>query len=278
MSKYNASMFESIKDALKQQETGNNRTNIMRLEADNTYHVKLIPNMEDASKTFHHYYSYGWESFANGNFLSNVSPTSFGEPDPIAEERSRVYKHGSEAEKEKMKAVRRAEKWLVNVYVVKDPTNEENNGTVQVLRFGKQLYKIIMDAMDGEEAEEFGDKVFDLTSDCVFKIKVEKQGDFQSYVSSKFGNAKKSGLTEEQADGAIESANDLTKVLPVKSYDELKEILDEHYFCQNTESQEPDWAVNKDETSNEPVAETEVTADSEILDDPEIQKLLETAQ
>lgn len=276
MSKYNASMFESIKDALKKQEAGQKRTDIMRMDTGNTYIVKLIPNIEEAAKTFHHYYSYGWESFANGQFVSNVSPTSFGEADPIAEERSRVYKHGTDAEKDKMKSVRRAEKWLVNVYVVKDPANEDNNGTVKVLRFGKQLYKIIMDAIEGEEAEEFGDSVFDLSSDTVLKIKCEAQGDYPTFVASKFAAVKKSGLSDDQIDKVFESINDLATVLPVKSYDELKSVLEEHYFCDSSEpTVEPKWVKN--ETGDTPV-ETDENDDNGLLDDPEIQKLLAASE
>ena len=56
----------------------------------------------------------------------------------------------------------RSEKWLVNVYVVNDPVNPENNGKVKILRYGKQIHNIIMDAIEGEDAADLGPRIFDL--------------------------------------------------------------------------------------------------------------------
>ena len=36
-------------------------------------------------------------------------------------------------------------------------SNPDNNGKVKILRYGKQLQKIITEAIEGEDAEEFGD-------------------------------------------------------------------------------------------------------------------------
>jgi hypothetical protein len=226
-------MFESIKGALtKNNESSSSKIkDYLRTEAGNTYTVRLLPNVKDAAKTFFHYYSYGWNSLTTGQLVTAVSPTTWNQRDPIAEERYRVLRNGTEKEKEKALAIKRRENWLVNVYVVNDPVNSENNGKVKIVRFGRQLHKIIMDAIEGEESAELGARIFDLSpKGCNLRIKVEKQGDYPTYVSSKFSTPKEiEGLDEDGYNKIYNSAFDLESYVSVKSYDELKNILDEHY-------------------------------------------------
>ncbi|NDB28524.1 hypothetical protein EB151_03115 [archaeon] len=154
------------------------------MKAGNTYSVRLLPNVKAPNKTLFHYYSHGWNSLATGQYVSAISPSTWGERDPIDEAKFRLSKNGSEQEKEDSKLLTRRENWLINVYVVSDPTNAENNGQVKILRFGKQLHKIIMSAIEGEDADEFGHRVFDLSSEgCSLKIKIEEQGGYPTYDS-----------------------------------------------------------------------------------------------
>ena len=236
---FNTSMFQSIKAALaKSNNEGGNATytEIMKTSPGNTYTVRLLPYSPDPKNTFFHYFNHGWVSFATGQYVQSLSPMTFGERDPIAEERYRALRMGSEDEKEKAKAIKRTEKYLVNVYVVEDQSNPDNNGKVKLLRYGKQLHKIIMDAIEGEDAEEFGHRIFDLSKEGVnFKIKCENQGEYPTYVSSRFTATGKLNLSEDDQKKIYDSVFDLTKVFPLKSADELKQMLDEHYHCKATE-------------------------------------------
>ena len=271
MSTFNTSMFQSIKDALASSDSKGSATynEIMQTKVGNTFTVRLLPFAKDPSKTFFHYYNHGWNSFATGQYVQTLSPQTFGERDPIAEERFKVLRTGSEEEKEKMSAVRRLEKWLVNVYVIDDPANPDNNGKVKILRYGKQLQKIITEAIEGEDAEEFGPRIFDLGSEGVnFKIKVEQQGDFPTYVSSRFTAAGKVDLSEDQQKDIYDGVFDLTEVFTLKSYDDLKEMFNEHYYCK-TEDTTPETTAPVPEaapTEPEPVAVTNDTVEEDIDD------------
>ena len=271
MSTFNTSMFQSIKDALASSESKGSATfnEIMQTKVGNTFTVRLLPFAKDPSKTFFHYYNHGWNSFATGQYVQTLSPQTFGERDPIAEERFKVLRTGSEEEKEKMQAIRRLEKWLVNVYVIDDPANPDNNGKVKILRYGKQLQKIITEAIEGEDAEEFGPRIFDLGEDGVnFKIKVEQQGDFPTYVSSRFTTAGKIDISEDKQKEIYDSAFDLTEVFTQKSYDELKDMLNEHYYCKTEEeapaTSAPEPAATPAEP--EPAAVTNDTVEEDIDD------------
>ena len=240
MSAFNSTMFQSIKDALvsDSKQNNNNYNEIMSCRPGNTYTVRLLPYTPNPAKTFFHYYNHGWVSYATGQYVQNLSPQTFGERDPIAEERYKVLRTGSEEEKERMQAVKRLEKWLVNVYVIDDPTKPDNNGKVKMLRYGKQLHKIITEAIEGEDAEEFGPRIFDLGSEGVsLKIKVEDQGGYPTYVSSRFTTAGKIEVSEDEQKKLYDNVFNLEEVFTLKSYDELKQMLNEHYYCKVEEEE-----------------------------------------
>ena len=269
-------LFESIKTEMTKDGGNSNRSQFLRTEVGNTYTVRLLPNVKDPSKTFFHYYTHGWTSFATGQYINQISPQTWGERDPIGETRYRITKTGTEEEKEKAKSILRRENWLVNVYVINDPVNPDNNGTIKLLRFGRQLHKVVMEAMQGDDADELGPRIFDLSKNGVdFRIKVEKQGDFPTYVSSKFGMPKAvEGVDTKKAKELYEAMTDLEAVFTVKSYDELKELLNEHFFCisadESVNTQQTSTKVV--ETASEPEKSTDKTGDD--TDDDDIASLL----
>jgi hypothetical protein len=270
-------MFAQIRDALAQDNKQNNNRyqDILKLTVGNIYAVRILPNVSDPGKTFFHYYSYGWESFATGQYLSNISPQTWGDRDPIAEARYSLGKHGTDEEKEKASKVLRRENWLANVYVVSDPTNPDNEGQVKLLRFGRQLHKIVMEAISGDDADDFGPKIFDLSSKgCSFKIKCEKQGEFPTYVSSRFAPPSKvPNMTDEKAQELYDNVSDLESVFPVKSYEQLKQVLDEHFHCKSTS--DSDWDPEGNQTPVPAPAKDTDTDDVDPLDDDKVKELLD---
>lgn len=230
MTNISNSMFESIRGALaRTEEKSTGPANILRTEPGNTYTVRLLPFVSDASKTFFHYYQHGWNSFATGQYVSAISPQTFGERDPISEVRYKFYR-GNDEEKAMAGKINRSEKWLVNAYVVNDPVNPDNNGKVMILRYGKQLHKVIASAIEGEDAAELGARIFDLSpGGCNLKIVVEKQGDYPTYVSSKFSFPSEiPGMDDTKAEAAMNNVYKLDEVFTVKGYDELVQMVNEH--------------------------------------------------
>jgi hypothetical protein len=226
------SMFESIKEALVNDKQSSNEAwrEIMRTEKGKMYTVRLLPNVTNPKNTFFHYYSHAWESFQTGQFINAFSPTTFQERDPIAEYRFKIMRHGTPAEQVKIEAIKRREQWMVNVYVIEDPTNPDNEGKVKILRYGRQLNKIIMDAIEGDDADQFGMRVFDLSKNgCSLRIKVEEQGGYPTYVASKF--LMPSVVDGVNQDEIFNELHDLEAVNEVKSYDQLQEQLNEHFHC-----------------------------------------------
>lgn len=234
MSKYTTSLFESIKEAINK---NNNTTtessfkDFMKLEIDKTYIVRLVPLVTNPERTFFHYYSHTWKSVSTNNIVSVLCPNSYGEKCPIDEYRSKVYSTKDDSQIEKIRPIKRNENWLVNVLVIKDPTNPENQGKVKILRYGKQLAKIIDSAITGDDSDEFGSKVFDLSENgCNLKIKVEKnEGGYATYVGSKFMSPSKvDGI--DDIDEVYNLTNDLDSIFDHKSYVDIKKLLSTHFL------------------------------------------------
>ena len=266
--KFSASMFDKIKDALKKTDgSGGNSSysNIMKFPAGHTYTIRLIPNIESIDDTFFHHFIHQWTSKNTGQFTSVLSLQTFNERDPIAEARWKLYssgKAGNDQDLELAKDIQRKENWYVNVYVVEDPSNPENNGTVKVLKMGPQLKDIVDEAMNGDRADEFGAAIFDLSSDGVdFKIKAEKQGEYTTFIKSFFSAKSKLDLDDSQIEEVYTKVHDLKQIHPVKTYEELKTLLDEHFFCNVSDSSETKeerkpLAIKKTESIPTPVKKT----------------------
>jgi hypothetical protein len=99
-----------------------------------------------------------------------------------------------------------------------------------ILRYGKQLHKVIASAIEGEDAADLGAKIFDVSPNgCNLKIVVEKQGDYPTYVSSKFSFPSEiPGMDDTKAEAAMSNLYKLDEVFTIKGYDELVQMVDEH--------------------------------------------------
>lgn len=271
-------MFQSIRDALSKDDSGGDKTykEVLKLEPGKTYTVRILPNSVNPVKTFFHYFQHGWTSFATGQYVSALSLQTFNERDPIAEERFKLLRVGTDDEKAKIESVKRAEKWLVNVYVVEDPTNPENKGKVKILRYGRQIHKIIESAINGEDAEEFGHRVFDLSAEgCSFKIKCETQGDYPTYVSSRFSSPSDLKLSDQKIEEIYKGIHNLESVMTVKTADEIRATFNEHFHLKgldetsSTSSEAKTDAAPQKQSAAKSVAKSEPVAEdeNEITDD-----------
>jgi hypothetical protein len=277
--KYTSNLFESIKEALnKKTTTESGFRDFMKLEIGNTYLVRLIPNIQAPERTIYHYYHHLWKSAVTNQLVSVLCPTTYGERCPIDEYRSKIYRTNNEGEIKRIQPIRRNENWLVNVYVVKDPTTPENQGQVKILRMGKQLNKIVTDAISGDDSEEFGAKVFDLSEKgCNLRIKVEQnEGGYPTYVSSKFMSPSVlEGATDLEA--VYNSFKSMDSIFEHKTTEEINKLLKVHFL-----GEEEEVVVHKTESVEEEefitppqsVLENKVEQTQESNVDDRIQDLL----
>ena len=249
---FTKNMFNEIKESLSSRKESPYKE-IMKFEPGKTYVVRLVPNVIDPKRTMFHYYHHSWNSLCNGQFVTTLCPSTYGEQCPIDQYVLKTYNTGTVEEKNKIKPITRKENWFVNAYVISDPTNPENEGKVKVIRYGKELAKIINSAIDGDDSDEFGVKIFDVAEGCSLKIKSESRTGaaggraFVTYTSSKFTSPSKlDGMEAKKVDTIYESLIELDKIIKPKTYTELQRMMDQHFFCVQ------DIASVDEEESDEP--------------------------
>lgn len=150
--KYNASLFESLQEII------NNKTNyesnfkdFLKFETGKTYQVRLIPNVEDVSKTWYEYGQHIWDSTVTGKKVSTLCPNTYKDKCPICEYRSKIWQTKNDSLINGIKPLKKNKRWLYNVYVISDPSNPSNEGQIKLLNAGEQLEKIITAARSGDE-------------------------------------------------------------------------------------------------------------------------------
>jgi hypothetical protein len=249
------SMFESIKEGLNAEKTGSNAfKDFIKMQVGKTYLGRLVPNIKDPKSTFYHYSHHGFTSLSTGQYVDAMCLKTFGERCPICEQVFKLYKTKNEDDKKLAYSIRSLDKHLVNFYIINDPTTPENEGTVKILRFGKHIHDKILAATEGDDADEFGYKIYDLSENgCNFKIKAESNSDerskrqFTNYSNSRFTSAGAiPNMTPEKMQEIYTTSFDLTKVLDVKSAEEMIKMLKVHVFCEGASA--PD--KNKESDSN----------------------------
>lgn len=275
--KYNTDLFESLKEAMS------NKTNMdssfkdfMKMESGKTYVVRLVPNVENINNSWFAYSQHIWKSASTGKTISVLCPNTYKQKCPICEYRSKIWATKDKNLIEQIKPLKKSDKWLYNVYVISDPTNPDNQGKLKILNAGSQLEKIIESARFGDDMEEFGSKIFDLSSNgCNLQIKVEtNEGGYPNYSSSRFKSPSKiEGLdTDEKINEIYDSVKQLDTIFKKKTYDEIKSLLDVHFLGKET-SPEPTVQNNDEDefrvddvTSNDVVDTSDLDSDSDDED------------
>lgn len=259
-------------------------SDFIRMEKNKTYIGRFVPNLADPSASIFNCTVHGWNSELTGKYFEFINPETFDLPNPIRkisyEEWDKV-KHLDRDHPDRTKVMKlfSREIALANFYIISDETNPENNGKVKRIKLNKTLRDIVEEAFSGEEKEDFGSRIFDLSPNgCNFRIRVgENSGGWAEYSKSRFmmPSAIEGIETDEDIKNIWKQSVDLKTVYPIKTYDEIKEILEKHYFTNSSDSVEitqSKGGVAK--TKNEPAATVSDTSD--LLGDIDLDDFIES--
>ena len=286
MSTNTKSMFEAIKQSLSssKNEGGGNGLykEILKFTAGNTYQVRLVPDRNSPKDTIFHHYTHGWNSNATGKYVTAMCPTTFGDTCPVDAYYLKTYRNGTDSEKEAAKVLSRKEGWLVNVYVISDPTNPENEGKVKILRYGRELAKIIESALEGDDVKEVGvERAFNIMEGCTLRIKCETRTEkgraankMVTYSASKFLSPTSLDMDEEDLEKIYEAIHDLKAVNKQTTPAEMQRLLDEHFFNLSTGSAAED---DEEETMYTAPKQTTKSAVASIIEDMPAAKTIRSA-
>jgi len=164
-----------------------------------------------------------------GWFIDNCL-TTVGDKCPVCEHNSTLWNSGVEANKEIVRKQKRRLSYIANIYVISDPSNPENEGTVRLYKFGKKIFDKISEVMNPEFPDETPLNPFDLWEGANFKLKIRNVEGYRNYDKSEF--ADKSALLDGD-DAKLEaiytkehSLKDFTDKKHFKPYEQLKARLD----------------------------------------------------
>ena len=188
--------------------------------------VRFLPAPDGEEIPWAKLYSHAFQG-PGGWYIEN-SLTTTGGKDPVSDYNRELWNSGNEADKDTVRKQKRKLSYYSNIYVVKDPTNPQNEGGVFLFKYGKKIFDKIMEAMQPEFEDEEAINPFDFWQGANFKLKIKKVAGFWNYDSSEFD--KVSPLLDD--DDALEalwkkeySLTAVTAPDQFKSYQDLEKRL-----------------------------------------------------
>ena len=188
--------------------------------------LRFLPAPEGEEIPWVKLYSHAFQG-PGGWYIEN-SLTTVGKKDPVSDHNRELWNSGNESDKDVVRRQKRKLSYYANIYVVKDPTNPQNEGGVFLYKFGKKIFDKLMEAMQPEFEDESPINPFDFWQGANFKLKIKKKDGYWNYDSSEFD--KVSPLLED--DDALEalwkkqySLAAVTAPDQFKSYEDLEKRL-----------------------------------------------------
>jgi len=220
-----------VKEVEKMNNTGGNSDDrLWKLDVDksgNGYAViRFLPPPEGEDLPFVKLYSHAFQG-PGGWYIEN-SLTTLGQKDPVSEFNTTLWNNGTDSGKETARKQKRKLTYISNIYVVKDPSNPENEGQVFLYKYGKKIFDKLTAAMQPEFEDEEAIDPFDFWQGANFKLKAKNVAGYRNYDSSEFTPV--SPLLDD--DDALEalwkkesSLAELVATDQFKSYEDLKRRL-----------------------------------------------------
>ena len=174
-------------------------------------------------RTFNH----GFQG-PGGWYIEN-SLTTLGQKDPVSEYNTSLWNSGIEANKDIARKQKRRLTYISNIYIVKDPSNPENEGTVRLFKYGKKIFDKVNDMMNPSFEDETPVNPFDFWEGANFKMKIRKVDGFSNYDKSEFDNPAPLLEDDDKMEEIWKTQHSLQEFLApehFKSYIDLKVKLD----------------------------------------------------
>jgi len=146
--------------------------------------LRFLPSPEGEEIPWAKMYSHAFQG-PGGWYIEN-SLTTTGGKDPVSEYNRELWNSGNEADKDTVRRQKRKLSYYANIYVVKDPTNPQNEGGVFLYKFGKKIFDKIMEAMQPEFEDESPINPFDFWQGANFMLKIVKKDGYWNYDKSEF--------------------------------------------------------------------------------------------
>ncbi len=188
--------------------------------------IRFLPAGDGEDMPFVKMYSHAFQG-PGGWYIEN-SLTTIGGKDPLGEYNRELWNSGDESLKEQVRKQKRKLQYYSNIYVVKDPSNPDNEGKVFLFKYGKKIHDKILAAMQPEFQDEEKVNVFDFWEGANFKLKIKKVAGYWNYDSSEFDNVSALSADDDVLEATWKQEHSLeafTHKDQFKSYADLEKRL-----------------------------------------------------
>jgi len=149
--------------------------------------IRFLPAPDGEDMPWVKLYSHAFQGLG-GWYIEN-SLTTNGQKDPLGEYNQRLWATGTDSNKEIVRKQKRKLAYYSNIYVVKDPSNPENEGKVFLFKYGKKIYDKILNSMQPEFDDEEPVNPFDFWTGANFRLKIRKVEGYWNYDKSEFDSS-----------------------------------------------------------------------------------------
>jgi len=189
--------------------------------------IRFLPAAEGEDMPWVQLFSHSFQGPTGQWYIEN-SLTTLNKKDPVSEYNTMLWNSGVESDKETARKQKRKLQYIANVYIVKDPSNPDNDGKVFLFKFGKKIFDKLNDLMNPEFEDETPVNPFDLWEGANFKLKIRKVEGYQNYDKSEFDSPAALSEDDDELERIWKAQNKLSEFITegnFKSYDELKTRL-----------------------------------------------------
>ena len=163
-----------------------------------------------------------------GGWYIENSLTTTGGKDPVSEYNRELWNSGIDADKETVRKQKRKLSFYSNIYVVKDPTNPQNEGKVFLYKYGKKIFDKLNETMNPQFEDESPMNPFDLWGGADFKLKIRNVEGYRNYDKSEFDESAPLLEDDDKLEGIWKSEYSLKEFVDpsnFKTYEELQAKL-----------------------------------------------------
>lgn len=147
--------------------------------------IRFLPEGKGEDVPFVRVFSHSFQGPTGLWYIENCL-TTIGKTDPVAELNTQLWNTGTEANQDIARKQKRKLSFYANIYVIKDPANPENEGSVRLFRFGKKIMDKVNDKANPTYEDDPKVDVFDLMKGANFRMVIRTVDKWRNYDKSEF--------------------------------------------------------------------------------------------
>jgi len=191
--------------------------------------IRFLPPTENAPNglPWVKLFTHGFQG-PTGSYLIEPCPTTLEKPCPICEANRKLWNSGVDSDKGIASERKRKINYYSNIYVIKDPANEDNNGKVFLYRYGKKIFDMLNEQMNPAFEDIARVNPFDLWEGANFRLRFKKEAGYRTYDPSNFDNPSALSDDDKVLESVFNKMHELGEFVDpsqFKSFEELAERL-----------------------------------------------------